>query len=215
MKLLFAKHKSVLLTTIIGLVLISILMAVPTGYEDARIYKGTERATGTVVKTDDSAIVTSGLVQSGEQSCILEIEDGIFKGRELEGVNFLSGSLEKDKIFKAGDRALLIFYHNNTDDLEGADTLLSEGLFSGLDRNCHYGSIDSSHYLFCVRFGQTNPCRSARYYLRSGRGAGYGGRKLRLSNRCSIYRSNGRSAADKKAKRCSYSTARALIRAKA
>lgn len=112
MKLLFAKQKSVLLTTIIGLVLIGILMAVPTGYEDARIYKGTERATGTVVKTDDSAIVTSGLVQSGEQSCTLEIEDGIFKGRKLEGVNFLSGSLEKDKIFKAGDRALLTISYN-------------------------------------------------------------------------------------------------------
>lgn len=107
MKQFFAKQKSVLLPLITAVVLIGILIAVPTGYEDALIYQGTERAVGKVVKTDNSAIKPSGLVQSGEQSCTLEIEDGIFKGRTLEGVNFLSGSLEKDKIYKVGDRALL------------------------------------------------------------------------------------------------------------
>ena len=39
--------------------------------------------------------------------CTIEIENGKFKGQTLTGVNFLSGSLEKDKIFKEGDRALL------------------------------------------------------------------------------------------------------------
>lgn len=107
MKQFFARQKSVLLSLIAAVVLIGILIAVPTGYEDALIYQGTERAVGKVVKTDNSAIKPSGLVQSGEQSCTLEIEGGIFKGRTLEGVNFLSGSLEKDKIYKVGDRALL------------------------------------------------------------------------------------------------------------
>lgn len=107
MKQFFAKQKSVLLPLIAAIILIGILIAVPTGYEDALIYQGTERAVGKVTATDNSAIKTSGLVQSGEQSCTLEIEDGIFKGRILEGVNFLSGSLEKDKIYKTGDRALL------------------------------------------------------------------------------------------------------------
>ena len=103
----FLKQKNVFITTLIGLILIGILMAIPTGYEDALIYKGTERAVGKVVEVDDSAIVTSGLIQSGEQTCRLSIENGIFKGKTLEGVNFLSGSLEKDKIYKEGDRALL------------------------------------------------------------------------------------------------------------
>ena len=107
MKQFFAKQKNVLLPLIVAMILIGILIAVPTGYEDALIYQGTERAVGKVTATDNSAIKTSGLVQSGEQSCTLEIEDGIFKGRILEGVNFLSGSLEKDKIYKTGDRALL------------------------------------------------------------------------------------------------------------
>lgn len=107
MKQFFARQKSVLFPIITAMILIGILIAVPTGYEDALIYQGTERAIGKVTKTDNAAIKTSGLVQSGEQSCTLEIEDGIFKGQTLEGVNFLTGSLEKDKIFKVGDRALL------------------------------------------------------------------------------------------------------------
>lgn len=107
MNLLLPKQKSVLLTLLTGLLLICILIAIPTGYEDALIYKGTERAIGYVTETDNSSTITSGIVQSGEQTCTLTIENGIFKGRELKGVNFLSGSLEKDKIFKTGDKALL------------------------------------------------------------------------------------------------------------
>lgn len=108
---IFSNQKSSLLTILIGLILIGILIAIPTGYEDALIYKGTERAVGKVVEVDDSAIITSGLIQSGEQTCKIEIENGLFKGKIIEGVNFLSGSLEKDKIYKKGDRALLTISH--------------------------------------------------------------------------------------------------------
>lgn len=105
------RQNSVFLTTAIGLVLIGILICLPTGYEDALIYQGTQRAVGRVVETNNSAIITSGLIQSGEQICVLEIENGLFRGKTLEGVNFLSGSLEKDKVFKEGDRALLTISH--------------------------------------------------------------------------------------------------------
>ena len=53
------------------------------------------------------------MIQSGEQSCTLLIQDGTFKGQEIEGVNFLSGSLEKDKIFKEGDKAFVAISHDN------------------------------------------------------------------------------------------------------
>ena len=72
-----------------------------------------ERAVGEVIAVDNSAIKTSGVIQSGEQSCTLLIQDGTFKGQEIEGVNFLSGSLEKDKIFKEGDRAFVAISHDN------------------------------------------------------------------------------------------------------
>ncbi|WP_291237418.1 YibE/F family protein [Frisingicoccus sp.] len=107
MNLIFSKKKNTLLTTIFGIFLIAILMVIPTGYEDALIYQGTERATGKVIEVDNSMIKTSGLVQSGEQKCILLVQNGIFKGEKIEGVNFLGGSLEKDKIYKIGDRALV------------------------------------------------------------------------------------------------------------
>ena len=50
MKLLFTKQKNFFLTLISGILLIGILVAIPTGYEDAVIYKDTERAVGEVVK---------------------------------------------------------------------------------------------------------------------------------------------------------------------
>lgn len=96
---------------LLGIVLIGILIAIPTGYEDALIYQGTERVRGEVIQVDNSAIKTSGLIQSGEQTCVIKVKDGIFKDQELEGVNFLSGSLEKDKIYKVGDVALVTISH--------------------------------------------------------------------------------------------------------
>lgn len=107
MKIFFSKQKNMLLTLILGIVIIGILMAIPTGYEDAIIYKDTERAVAKVIEVDNSNIKKSGLIQSGEQSCLLLIEDGIFKDKEIEGINFLSGSLAKDKVFEVGDRALV------------------------------------------------------------------------------------------------------------
>lgn len=106
-RIFFNKQKNMLLTIIIGILMIAVLIAIPTGYEDALIYQGSERATGIVTEVDNSAIKSSGLIQSGEQSCVMRIEDGTFKGQEITGVNFLSGSLEKDKIFKVGDRAFV------------------------------------------------------------------------------------------------------------
>ena len=104
---IFNRHNTILITSIAGILLIAILVALPTGYEDALIYKGTERAIGKVIETDNQAIISSGLVQTGEQSCSLLVMNGRYKGQTLTGVNFLSGSLEKDKIFKKGDKALL------------------------------------------------------------------------------------------------------------
>lgn len=106
-RILFKREKSTLLIILIGILLTGILIALPTGYEDALIYQGMERATGEVTEVNNSAIKKSGLIQSGEQSCKMRIKNGKFKGQELTGVNFLSGSLEKDKIYKVGDRALV------------------------------------------------------------------------------------------------------------
>lgn len=109
---IFNKRKSTLLMILIGMILTAILIAIPTGYEDALIYQGMERATGIVTEVDNSAVKTSGVIQSGEQSCKMKLEKGQMKDKEITAVNFLSGSLEKDKIFKVGDRALVTISYN-------------------------------------------------------------------------------------------------------
>lgn len=110
-RVFFQKKNSILLMIVIGMIMTAILAVLPTGYEDALIYQDMERATAEIVAVDNSSIKSSGLIQSGEQSCTLKIQTGKFKGREMTGVNFLSGSLEKDKIYKVGDRALVTISH--------------------------------------------------------------------------------------------------------
>lgn len=107
MRSFWEKNKKFFRMLFVGLVMTGILISLPTGFEDALIYQGTERAVATVVAVDNSAIISSGLIQSGEQTCVLSIGKGLFAGREITGVNFLSGSLEKDKIYEVGDKALV------------------------------------------------------------------------------------------------------------
>ena len=93
---------------IIGMILVVLLIVLPTGYEDAVIYQGTDRTKAVVLATDESRIISSGLIKSGEQTCKIRLLGGKFKGREVEGYNLLSGSLESDKIFAEGDTAQVV-----------------------------------------------------------------------------------------------------------
>lgn len=93
---------------ILGLILTVLLIVLPTGYEDAVIYQGTDRCKALVLQTDESRVINSGLIKSGEQTCTIRLMGGKFKGSEVEGYNLLSGSLESDKIFAAGDKAQVV-----------------------------------------------------------------------------------------------------------
>ncbi|WP_405319421.1 YibE/F family protein [Frisingicoccus sp.] len=93
---------------IVCILLILILLKLPTGFEGAVTYQEAERCVATVTSVDNSSIVDTGLVRSGEQRCVLKIEDGKFKDQTVTGVNMLRGSLEQDKLFSEGDRALVV-----------------------------------------------------------------------------------------------------------
>jgi len=99
------------LPVIFCLVLMAVLFFLPTGFEDAVIYKGTERCAAEVLNTDDSKIISTGLIKSGEQRCTVRFLGGEFKGLEADGFNMLNGSLEADKIFRPGDKALVVISH--------------------------------------------------------------------------------------------------------
>ena len=90
------------------LLLIVVLMLLPTGYEDAVQYQEADRCSALVVSVDNSTIVDTGLVRSGEQRCTLELLGGRFKGQTTVGVNMLSGAVEQDELGSPGDRALVV-----------------------------------------------------------------------------------------------------------
>lgn len=101
------------LPVIFCLALVVLLLILPTGFEDAVIYKGTERCAAEVVDVNDSKIISTGLIKSGEQTCTVRFLGGAFKGQEAEGFNMLSGSLQTDKIFKEGDKVLVVISHSS------------------------------------------------------------------------------------------------------
>ena len=90
------------------LLLIVVLMLLPTGYEDAVQYQEADRCSALVVSVDNSTVVDTGLVRSGGQRCTLELLGGRFKGETTVGINMLNGSVEQDKLFSPGDRALVV-----------------------------------------------------------------------------------------------------------
>ena len=106
----WAKKRSV---SLLAILIMGILILLPTGYEDALIYQGTERVRAKVLETNEDNIYNNGLIQSGEQECEVEILDGQFKGETASATNMLSGSLEADKIFQEGDIANVVISHKD------------------------------------------------------------------------------------------------------
>lgn len=101
-----------LLPVLLALLLLVVLALLPTGYEGARTYKSADRVKALVLETDESDIVDTGLVRSGEQRCRVRLLGGRFSGQETDAVNRLNGSLAQDKLFRAGDRAFVAVSHS-------------------------------------------------------------------------------------------------------
>ncbi len=97
---------------VLWLILLLVLLWMPTGYESAMSYKNAERVDARVLSTNESDIVDTGLVRSGEQRCQVRILSGKFKNTECTAVNRLNGSLAEDKLFSPGDRAFVVVSHS-------------------------------------------------------------------------------------------------------
>lgn len=111
MKRIFTDKFCYHLPVLFCVAVLAALLILPTGYEDAVIYKGTERCKAEVTAVNNDRIISTGLIRSGEQTCTVVPLNGMFKGQELEGYNMLNGSLEADKIFHVGDKALIVISH--------------------------------------------------------------------------------------------------------
>ena len=109
MKQLFTREKLRYQAPVVACVLLILFFfMLPTGYEGAVQYQTAERCAAEITAVDDSSIIDTGLVRSGEQRCTLLFTSGKFKGRTATGINMLQGSLEQDKLFAAGDKALVV-----------------------------------------------------------------------------------------------------------
>ena len=94
------RGRKTLIPTLLSLMLMIALLLLPTGYEGALSYQNADRVRALVLDTDESDIVDTGLVRSGEQRCRVKILGGQFEGQETDAVNRLNGSLAQDKLFK-------------------------------------------------------------------------------------------------------------------
>lgn len=99
-------HRRNTIPIIITLIAIILLILLPNKFPQ-KIYENTERVSARVISTDENFIVNNGLIKVGDQLCEIEILQGKFNGRTITGTNRLSGSLEQDKLFKAGDKVLV------------------------------------------------------------------------------------------------------------
>jgi uncharacterized membrane protein len=94
--------KFVLFITLVSI----ILYLIPTGFpvqEDDYI-----RSKAKIIAVDNQAVHQRGVVKTGVQGVLIEIMDGVYKGKRVEATNTLLGKLEMDKLFQAGDVALVV-----------------------------------------------------------------------------------------------------------
>lgn len=97
---------------VLSFVVLLFLWFLPTGFEENVIFREAERTTARVLSVDNEDIVEIGLMKTGEQRCQLEVLSGLFQGQQVTGANLLSGALETDKIFQAGDKAYVLITHS-------------------------------------------------------------------------------------------------------
>ncbi|MGE4291136.1 MAG: YibE/F family protein [Desulfovibrio sp.] len=97
--------------SLVFLALCVALWFVPTGFEK-RVDQEAVRCRAEVLDTDDHDLQRLGMVMAGEQGVLLRVLDGPFAGQELRGVNPLLGQMDRDKIFRTGDHALVVLTLN-------------------------------------------------------------------------------------------------------
>ena len=113
------------LSTIFGCLIISIiLMAIPTGFEGALQFRDAEKCRVLVEEVDNSKLIDTGLIRTGQQVCSVKILSGKFKGQLTEGWNMLGGSLSQDKLFRPGDIVQAIVHYETSVLFSQPDRLL-------------------------------------------------------------------------------------------
>ncbi|MDY4831428.1 MAG: hypothetical protein SO161_02735, partial [Treponema sp.] len=73
------------------LLIITLLIFIPTGFEGALQFKDAEKCKAVVLEVNNSSLIDTGLIRTGQQICLVKFCDGKFKGQSAEGWNMLGG----------------------------------------------------------------------------------------------------------------------------
>ncbi len=87
--------------------IISVLLLMPDLYTSPYA-REEERCIGEVTEADNTRMRQYGIVKAGSQILSVRISQGPYAGREVSANNDLLGKMESDKVFKPGDRAMLV-----------------------------------------------------------------------------------------------------------
>ena len=105
-------------TVIASIVFAAILFFLPTGFEEAVQFRDAVKCKALVESVDNSRIIDTGLIRTGQQVCSVRFLNGKFKGMTTQGWNMLTGSLSQDKIFVPGDKAQVVVHWQETEKAE-------------------------------------------------------------------------------------------------
>ena len=110
---MISKSKKNVVFILIFFAIIAALLALPTGFEDAQQFKDAEKCKVLVEAVDNSSLINTGLIRTGQQVCTVRFLSGKFKMQTAEGWNMLGGSLSQDKLFRPGDKAQAVVHHDD------------------------------------------------------------------------------------------------------
>ena len=110
---MISKSKKNVVFILIFFAIIAALLALPTGFEDAQQFKDAEKCKVLVEAVDNSSLINTGLIRTGQQVCTVRFLSGKFKMQTAEGWNMLGGSLSQDKFFCPGDKAQAVVHHDD------------------------------------------------------------------------------------------------------
>ena len=105
-------------TVIASIVFAAILFFLPTGFEGAVQFRDAVKCKALVESVDNSRIIDTGLIRTGQQVCSVRFLNGKFKGMTAQGWNMLTGSLSQDKIFVPGDKAQVVVHWQEAEKVE-------------------------------------------------------------------------------------------------
>lgn len=97
----------------LSLLFIFFLLLLPTGFEGAYQFKDAIKCKVEILEVDNSSLIDTGLIRTGQQVCKVRFLNGKFKGQTSEGWNMLSGALSQDKLFYPGDKAQAVVHHDD------------------------------------------------------------------------------------------------------